>query len=150
MGETTSNKTPAGVIYEQLVVGYELPHVSYELSAPAISKYLEAVNGESEQWHSTKQGGYKPLSGFVPPMAIAAFSIGALLQSLQMLAGSIHASQELQFLRLVPIGATIECQARVAKKLHRGGLRLLAFELSTLNQEGEQVLSGKATLVLPN
>jgi len=138
--ERNTDKAPAEIGFEQLAVDYEFPPVSYELSESAISRYLEAVDG---------QGGYQVLSGFVPPTLIAAYSLGVLSELISVSAGSIHASQELEFLKLVPIGATIECHGKVVQKLHRGRLRLLVIELGTFNQDREQVLAGKTTLVLP-
>lgn len=140
MGEGIIDKTPAGIGFEQLAVGYEFPPVSYELSESAVSKYSEAVNG---------QGGYQIPSGFVPPMLIAARSLGVLSELIASLAGSIHASQEVEFLKLVPVGATIECHGRVVRKIHRGEIHLLAIELSAFIQDRKQVLAGKTTLVLP-
>ena len=128
------NRSP--VSFEQLVVGYDFPPASYELSVPVISKYLEAVGGRGE-------------AEFAPPMAIAAYVMTAMSQSLTLPPGSIHASQDLEFCKLVPIGTTIECHGRVAQKIQRGKLNLLTIELEPLNQDKERVLSGKATLVLP-
>jgi len=125
--------------FEQLAVGYEFPSVSYELSESAISKYLEAIDEQG--------GGLLP--GFVPPMFIAARSLEVLSGLISLLAGAIHTSQELEFLKLVPVGATIECHGGVVQKLQRGRLRLLVIGLSAFNQDKEQVLAGKATLVLP-
>jgi len=126
--------------FEQLIAGYEFPQTSYELNTFIISKYLKAVGIASEQ--------LLPELKFVPPLAIAAYAMTSLSKWLELPPGSIHASQELEFFNLVPIGATINCQSRVAQKLERGKLRLLTIELNALNQDKEKVLSGKATLVL--
>lgn len=122
--------------FEQLVTGYEFPTTRYELDLSIISKYLIAVGLQSAE--------------FVPPLAIAAYAMSALSKSLVLPPGTIHASQELEFLQPVPIGATISCQGRVAQKLSRGKLNLLTIELSVLSQAKEKILSGKATLVLQN
>ncbi len=138
MEEKSPGNMPARE-FEQLAVGYEFPSVSYELSESAISKYLEAIDEQG--------GGLLP--GFVPPMFIAARSLEVLSGLTRLLAGAIHTSQELEFLKLVPVGTTIECHGRVVQKLQRGGLRLLVIGLSTFNQDKEQILAGKTTLVLP-
>ena len=135
-----SKMPPIG--FDQLAAGYEFPVVSYELSPSVISKYLEAVGKPSKQPF--------PLSEFVPSLAVAAYTMTAALQSRLLPPGSIHGSQDLEFFKPVPIGATINCHAKVAQKLQRGKLHLLIFELNALNQNGEKVLSGKATLVLPD
>ncbi|MFC1993040.1 MaoC family dehydratase [Chloroflexota bacterium] len=136
--DVNKDESRAPVSFDQLVAGYEFPTTSYELNAPLISKYLEAVGGQPS-----------PAAEFVPPLAIAAYIMTAMSQSLTLPAGSIHAAQDVEFFKLVPIGATVECRAKVAQKLQRGKLNLLILELEALNQDREKVLSGKATLVLP-
>jgi len=121
-------------------VGYEFPSISYTLDAPIISKYLEAVGGGEQQFQRQE---------FIPPLAMAAYAMKAMSESLTLPAGTIHASQDLGFLKLAPIGTTIDCRARVAQKLQRGRLSMLIIELEALDQDRERVLSGKATLVLP-
>ncbi len=123
---------------EKLVPGFEFAPVSHKLDASLISKYLAAV------------GAGECLVGYVPPLAIAAYVMNALTKSLVLPPGSIHAAQELEFFKMVPIGTTISCQGRVAQKLNRGKLHMLVIELDALNQGGDKVLSGKATLILPN
>ena len=126
--------------YEKLTPGYEFPPASYELTSSLISKYLKAVDSPDE---------LKVLREFVPPLAIAAYAMATMARSLPLPPSSIHASQEFEFFKLVPIGAIINCQARVARKLTRGKLRILELELNVSDQNREKVQSGKATIVLP-
>ncbi len=130
----------AMISYEELAPGYEFPPASYELSASLISKYLEAVDSPDE---------LKVFGGFVPPLAIGAYAMAAMAGSLSLPPGTIHASQEFEFFKLVPIGATINCQAKVARKLARATMHMLVLELNVLDQSRERVQSGKATIVLP-
>ena len=125
------------VKYEALILGYEFPPTSYELSASLVSKYLQAVDGAGD--------------GFVPPLAITACVIAGMAGSFSLPPGAvaIHASQELEFLKLVPIGATIECHTRVAQKITRGKMSMLILELEIFYQGKEKVQSGKATIALP-
>jgi hypothetical protein len=58
---------------EQLYAGYEFPPSSYELKPLAIAKYLEAVG--------MPIGQDSPLAEFVPPMAMAAYTMTAVSQS---------------------------------------------------------------------
>jgi acyl dehydratase len=62
---------------------------------------------------------------------------------------AIHASQELEFFKPVPIGTTIECHIRVAQKIARGKMSMLILELEVFDQGKEKVQSGKATIALP-
>ncbi len=130
------------ITFEQLVAGYEFPPGSYELKHSVIAKYLEAVGKPGKQ--------SSPALEFIPPMAIAAYTMTAVLQSLSLPPGAIHTAQELEFLKLVPVGATVNCRGRVAQKLNRGKLHLLVIELDALNQDQEKVLSGQATIIVPS
>lgn len=121
--------------YDQLAPGYEFPPARVELSPAVVTKYVEAVEA--------------PPSGFVPPLAVAAQSLAALTQEISLPAGTIHAAQDFQFFKLVPVGSEVKCQARVGRKLSRGGMRMLVLELETRDEAGETVQLGKATLVLP-
>lgn len=127
------------ISFEELAVGYEFPATNYELSQPLIARYLEAVGGQQ----------YFLTSGVVPPLAIAAYAMTALSQSFSVPPGSIHASQEFEFLKLVPIGSTVSCGGKIVQKVQRGRLYLVVLEINALNQDKEKVLSGKATIAVP-
>ncbi|MFO7711634.1 MAG: MaoC family dehydratase [Dehalococcoidia bacterium] len=123
--------------YEQLTPGYEFAPTSYELSASLISKYVQAVDGR--------------VNGFVPPLAITACAIAIMAGSISLPPGTvaIHASQDLQFFKAVPVGATVECHIRVSQKIARGKMGMLILELEILDQSKEKVQAGKATIALP-
>jgi len=122
---------------EQLAVGYEFPPSIFELEPVVVSKYLEAVGVKNSKAPEV-----------VPPMAIAAYTMGVVAEAMALPAGTIHASQEVEFFKVVPVGATIDCRGRVAQNINRGQLNLLSIELEALDQDQEKVLSGRATLVI--
>lgn len=130
-----SGSNDKAITYEELTPGYEFPPASYELNASLISKYLEAVDSKGGE--------------FVPPLAIAAYAMTAMSRSLFLPPGTIHASQELEFFRLVPVGTKVNCQAKVARRLTRGQMRMLVLELNVWDESGEIVQTGKATVMLP-
>jgi acyl dehydratase len=125
------------ISYEELTPGYKFPPAIYELSASFVSKYLKAVDGAGV--------------GFVPPLAITACAIATMTKSVPLPAGTmaIHASQDLEFFKLVPIGTTIECHIGVAQKIARGKMSMLILELEVLDKGKEKVQSGRATIALP-
>lgn len=125
--------------FEQLAVGHEFPPTTYQLSESVISKYVEAVDGQQDFLTSR----------IVPPLAIGAYAMTALAQSFSIPPGSIHASQEFEFLKIVPIGTTITCSGKIAQKIERGRLTLVVLEINVLNRDEEKVLSGKATVAVP-
>jgi len=125
---------------KDLPIGYQFPPINYELTESVVAKYLDAV-GERQEFLK---------SGIVPPLAIAACAMTALSQSFAVPPGSIHASQELEFLKIVPVGATISCGGKIAHRLERGRLNLMSIEINALDQDEEKVLTGKATIAMPN
>jgi len=125
------------ISYEELIPGYKFPTATYELNASLVSKYLKTVDSAGD--------------GFVPPLAITACVIAAMTGSLSLPPSTIviHASQELEFFKLVPIGATIECHIGVAQKITRGKMSMLILEFEVLDKGKEKVQSGRATIALP-
>ena len=124
--------------FEQLEEGYEFPSATYELTPETIASYLEAVGDITFLQ-----------TGSVPPMAIAAYAMSALSQVLSMPPGSIHTAQEMEFLKSVPLGTTVSCNARVVQKQARARFRLLVVEINISDQDEEVVLREKTTLILP-
>ena len=127
----------------ELKAGYEFGPTAYELSQAILSKYLRAVE-ESSGMYQTSEVTMK-----VPPMAVAAYAMRALSDSFQPPPGTMHISQEFEFLKPVYADTTIACRATIAQLRSRGSMRLLSVDLSASNQDGEKVLSGRATLILP-
>jgi len=125
------------ISYEELTPGYKFPPTTYELSASFVSKYLKAVDSKDD--------------GFVPPLAITACAIAATTKSIPLPPDTIaiHASQELEFFKQVPIGAAIECQIGVLQKITRGKMSMLILELEVFDKGKERVQSGRATIALP-
>jgi hypothetical protein len=125
------------ISYEELTPGYKFPPAIYELSGSFVSKYLKAVDSEGD--------------GFVPPLAITACAIAAMTKSVPVPSGTvaIHASQELEFFKLVPVGATIECHIGVAQKIARGKMSMLILNIEVFDKGKEKVQSGRATIALP-
>ena len=123
--------------YEELTPGYKFPSTTFELSASFVSKYLKAVDSES--------------NGFVPPLAITACAIAATTKCVPLPPDTvaIHASQELEFFKTVPIGATIECRIGVLQKISRGKMSMLILGIEVFDKDKEKVQSGKATIALP-
>ncbi|MEA3442587.1 MAG: MaoC family dehydratase [Chloroflexota bacterium] len=132
---TDKSGDKAGMTFEELTPGYEFPAVNYELSASLISRYLKAVDSVGGE--------------FVPPLAIAAYAMTAMTNFLSVPSGAIHASQELEFFKLVPVGSQVKCQAKVARKIARSQIRMLVLELNVWDQHNEKVQLGRAMVVLP-
>ena len=125
------------ITYDKLTVGYEFPRADYEMSLAVVSKYLEGVGIQSSQ-----------SEGFVPPLALAARTIAAMSEFLIFPAGVIHASQDLEFHKIVPVGAKIVCHSKETGKRDRGKMHLLTIEFAVYDEDNDKVQSGKSTLVV--
>ena len=84
-----------------------------------------------------------------PPMALAARALGALLQELALPPGTIHAAQELECRRMVRVGERVSCSAKLSRPLQRGGWQFVSAEFTLSGDNGEAVLGGKSTVLIP-
>jgi acyl dehydratase len=131
---------PAKIDYFQLTVGFEFPAQNYTMEAGLVALYLEATRDSSELFRSGK---------LIPPMAVTAYAMTSLSQAVALPSGTIHVSQELDFLKTLEIGDTITCRSKVSRKVDRGGLRLMNIDITVTNQSAEIVLTGKVGFILP-
>lgn len=128
--------------YSTLQPGQRLSHELLTLDADSIAAYVDAVSDSSRP--ASADGA--PLA---PPMAIAALALSAVINALQIPGGTIHAGQELDFRKAMPVGATLTCTATLAQNSMRRGWRFLVVNLAAADAEGNAVMSGKSTIMLP-
>ena len=128
------------VEYSQIEAGYEFPASSFQMDDPAVATYLRAVGETGTLYNDSR---------LVPPTAIAAFAMAALSEKLSFPPGTIHVSQDLEFMDTISTSDTLTCYARVSRKQDRGKLHLLTVDLNVHNQQKRTVLAGKTSFVLP-
>ena len=126
--------------YSQLETGHEFTPSSYKLDSSVVAAYLKAVEDTSSLYQDT---------GVVPPMAIAAYAMAALSDAICLPPGTIHVSQEFDFLDTASIDDTFTSCATVSKNQSRGKFHLLVVGLNVINQHQKAVLSGKTSFILP-
>jgi len=126
--------------YGQLVTGYEFTPSSYKLDSSVVAAYLRAVEDTSSLYQDT---------GLVPPMAIAAYAMAALSDAICLPPGTIHVSQEFDFLDTASIDNTFTSYATVSKNQSRGKFHLLIVDLNVINQHQKAMLAGKTSFILP-
>ena len=124
--------------------GYQFGAASFVLDEEAVARYLEAVEDEALPRLAQAEG-----KAWVPPMAMAAQALRSLMEEMTLPAGSIHASQELEFVRAVEAGERITCRARLAHRSQRGGWWVLAVEMEGADESGRPVLAGRSTVRVP-
>jgi hypothetical protein len=117
--------------------GHEFAETRFELNPEWAAEYRAAVEDQT----NTPED--------LPPLALAAFSIRALLDQAALPEGAVHVSQELSFLNRAEIGAVAVARARVATRGERQGWVLMGIEITVDDDSGAQVMSGKATITFP-
>ena len=126
--------------YSQLEAGYEFPPSSYKLDSSIVATYLKAVEETSSLYQDTE---------LVPPMAVAAYAMAALSESISLPPGTIHVSQEFEFMDAVSTKDTVTSYAKVSRRQDRGKFHLLTVFLNVFNQNQKKVLAGKTSFILP-
>ncbi len=82
-------------------------------------------------------------------MAIAALGLRGVVTDLAIPGGTLHAGQELEFNGVVPVSETLKCIATVVQNSVRGEWRFMVVQLAVQDSNGQHVMSGKSTIVLP-
>jgi acyl dehydratase len=129
---------------EALEKGHQFSATSFVLDGVTVARYVEAV--EDEALPRLAQAEDK---AWVPPMAVAALALRSLMEEMTLPAGSIHVSQELEFVRAMETGEQIACRAWLNHRSQRGGYWVLAVEMEGADESGRSVLAGRLTVMVP-
>jgi hypothetical protein len=124
----------------ELSEGFAFPPEACRLGAVQVSAYLKAVDETGDLYRDGR---------LVPPMAVAASAMTSLLTSMSVPPGTVHVSQEFQFLNMVYVGDSLTCRATIGRKLDRGRLHLMTVDIDVRNQDQKVVLTGKVGFALP-
>lgn len=128
------------IAYQNLKAGQEFPPAAFQVDSATVSDYLKAVEEDSVIYRGT---------GIVPPMAVAALALKALINAISMPPGTIHVSQEFEFMATVNTQDILTGRARVSRVQERGKLHLITVDIDVANQNQESVLAGKTGFILP-
>jgi hypothetical protein len=85
-----------------------------------------------------------------PPLAVAARALGALLETVELPAGTLHTGQEMRVQRGVPIAASLTLTGRIAQRSERAGLiiSIIEFEVTEAGS-ASPALTGRTTVIGP-
>jgi acyl dehydratase len=129
---------------EALEKGHRFPEVSFVLDEGTVSRYTAAV--EDEALPPLAEAGGK---AFVPPMAVAAFALRALMEAIALPAGAVHASQEFQFLRPTLVGEKITASVWLAQRSQRSDWLVVAVGVEAKGEGEDPVLRGRVNALIP-
>lgn len=109
-------------------------------SEQSVREYLDAVGDDL---------GVYAEAGLVPPLALCAWALGAMLDKLSLPAGTIHSIQEMEAVAGVAVGDVIRGEAVPERPRSRGGLRFMTVGYTLYCGSGDPVQRGKTTVLTP-
>jgi hypothetical protein len=117
--------------------GHDFEPISITLDAARSRAYREAT-GDTLGVYDEQDA--------APPLAVAAFALGVLLESVGLPPGTLHANEFIRANRPVPHGSTVECRARVAQRSLRAGRVFIVLE-SEIMLDGAAAVTTRATVL---
>jgi acyl dehydratase len=117
--------------------GHEFEAISIPLDAERSRAYRDATGDPLPLYDE---------QAAVPPLAVAAFALGALLERVGLPPGTLHANEYVRAHRPVPAGSTVEAHARVAQRSLRAGRVFIALE-SEITLDGAPAVTTRATVL---
>jgi acyl dehydratase len=126
-------------VLTDLSAGHVFEPLSVHLDPERALAYREAVGDRL---------GVYDAAGAVPPLAVAAVALGALLDSVSLPPGTLHVNESLTFHKAVPPGSEVECRAVLAQRSLRGGLVVSVIE-SDIRLGGQTAVRARATVMSP-
>jgi hypothetical protein len=132
--------TPSRDSIAALPRGHRFPAATFRISPEGVARYLDAVQDRSAACGDA-----------APPLAVAALALRALLERLELPAGSLHAAQDVECRAAVPLNAELTMRGEVAQRSERGGFvaAVIEFEVAAADSLGEPVLVGRTTVMAP-
>ena len=112
---------------------------TWQPTRQSVQQYTSAV-GDT-------QGVYFDL-GLVPPLALSAWALGALLEKMSLPAGAIHSLQELEQFAPVEFDGVIRGVATVERPRRRGNLEFITAAIQLTDAAGQVVQTGKTTVLV--
>ncbi len=120
---------------------YSFQQQTLTLSEEIVAGYLSAVGDRNNC--------YREL-GVAPPLAVAAFALGALLEQVELPAGSLHTSQEIEMHHAVPLNASLRLSAKLGQRSERAGFVISILEFAvTVEGASKAALIGRTTVMAP-
>jgi hypothetical protein len=122
-----------------LPAGYVFPSITLELTAERLRAYRGAVGDELSIYED---------DSVAPPLAVAAFALGALLESVGLPPGSLHVNEGVEFRGAVPAGSRVQCEATLAQRSKRSGWIVSVID-AQLSVGGVTLVSARSSVMSP-
>ena len=113
---------------------------SWRLTEESVRSYLAGAGDDLDLYLR---------EGLVPPLALAAYALGELLEKLALPPGTIHSSQDMDVMAPVSLGDQVAGEATLERPRSRGGLQFTTVSYTLINGAGGIVQTGKTTVLVP-
>ena len=111
---------------------------SLSFSREEVSQYLDAIEDNSiEYLEETK----------TPPLAILAQVMAEAISEIGLPAGTVHTNQEIEWMKSINLGTTVDCVCTINSNLERNGARFLILEFQG-SSNNCLIFYAKTTLVI--
>lgn len=134
-----ANRLGVSTVLTDLSAGHEFEPVTFSIETERVRAYLAATGDDLALYEA---------SNVAPPLAIAAFALGALLEEVTLPEGTLHISENLSYSKAVPLRAAVDCRARLAQRSVRAGMVVSVLE-TEISFENEVALTARATVMSP-
>lgn len=122
------------LVYDVLYVGRRLKSFSYQVNSEKVKEYVNAIGEEWSYYHENQ---------IAPPTMAAIYTLLANRTEGPLPPGSIHVSQEFEFLRPARFGDTLVTTATVTEKYLHKDRKYVVLTAETLNVQEEVVVKAK-------
>ena len=112
---------------------------TWRVTKESVLRYTRAVGDTSDIYVQSR---------LAPPLALTAWTLGAMLQHLDLPAGAIHSVQEMQTVRGVRFGEQVSAFARLGQPRRRGALEFITAGYTVKAAGGEDVITGQSTVLV--
>lgn len=110
-----------------------------------------SVDAERSRAYRAATGDTLPLydeANAVPPLAVAALALGALMEVIDLPDGTLHGNESLEAYAPVPVGAQLVCTPTITRNATRAGMAFTTFEF-VVTHEGAPAVTSRATVLFP-
>ena len=122
-----------------LPTGHTFEPVAFTVDAARSRAYRDATGDALAVYDEHKA---------VPPLAVAAFALGALMEVIDLPGGTLHGNESLQAHAPVPMGAELRCTPTITRNSTRAGTVFITFEFE-ITHEGAPVITSRAAVLFP-
>ena len=126
-------------ILADLPAGHTFEPISFTIDAERSRAYRDATGDRLTLYDE---------HGAVPPLAVAALALGALMEVIDLPDGTLHGNESMQAHALIPVGATLQCTPTVTRNATRSGVVFTTFEF-VITHEGAPAITTRATVLYP-